>query len=86
VLLTLYQVEFPKTHELDRLLTLVGTANSEVADALTETKWLGPFAVDIRYPGDAAEMLPGDEVKAIGLARLAQRVVRRILAEDGFTE
>jgi hypothetical protein len=28
---------------------------------LSGAKWLGPFGVDIRYPGDAAEMLPGDE-------------------------
>jgi hypothetical protein len=28
----------------------------------------GPFAVDIRYPGDAAEMLPGDEARAIKIA------------------
>jgi hypothetical protein len=48
---------------------------------LSGTKWLGPFGVDIRYPGDAAEMLPGDEVRAIGIARLAKEVVLRILDE-----
>jgi len=81
-LLTFYQIEFPKTHELERLLTLVGTANPEAADALRKTKWLGPFAVDVRYPGDAAEMLPGDEDRAIALALLARDVVRRILYAD----
>jgi len=50
-LLTFYQIESPKTHELERLLTLVGSANQEVANALAETKWLGPFATEIRYPG-----------------------------------
>ena len=50
VLLTFYQVEFPKTHEIDRLLALVSGANPEAADAMGRAKWLGPFAVDIRYP------------------------------------
>jgi HEPN domain-containing protein len=81
VLLTFYQVEFPKTHEIKRLLALVNRANPEAADALSGAKWLGPFGVDIRYPGDAAEMLPGDEVRAIEIARLAKAVVRRILDE-----
>ena len=81
VLLSYYQVEFPKTHDIKRLLALLSRANPEAADALSGTKWLGPFGVDIRYPGDAAEMLPGDEVKAIGIARLAKEVVLRILDE-----
>ena len=78
---TFYQVEFPKTHEIERLLTLVSGANPEAADALSGAKWLGPFGVDARYPGDAAEMLPGDEVRAIEIARLAKAVARRILDE-----
>ncbi len=69
--LTFYQVEFPKTHEIKRLLALVGRANPEAADALSGAKWLGPFGVDVRYPGDAAEILPGDKVRAIEIARLA---------------
>ena len=81
-LLTFCQVEFPKTHDIKRLLALVSCANPEAADALSGAKWLGPFGVDVRYPGDAAEMLPGDEVRAIKIARLAKAVVRRIL-DDG---
>jgi HEPN domain-containing protein len=81
VLLTFYQIEFPKTHEIERLLALVRSANPAVADALAFTKWLGPFAVDIRYPGDAAEMVPGDEVKAVEIARYAKAVVVRVLDE-----
>ena len=68
-----------QTHEIDRLLALVSGANREAADALSGAKWLGPFGVDIRYPGEAAEMLPGDEGRAIEIARLAKAVVLRIL-------
>jgi HEPN domain-containing protein len=81
VLLTFYQVEFPKTHEIERLLALVSNANPEAADALGCAKWVGPFAVDIRYPGDAVEMLPGGEVKAIEIAQFVKSVVLRTLDE-----
>jgi len=81
VLLTFYQVECPKTHEIERLLVLVSSANPEAADALGCAKWLGPFAVDIRYPGDAAEMLPGDEARAIEIAHFVKSVVLRTLDE-----
>ena len=60
---------------------MVRSANPEAADALGPAKWLGPFAVDIRYPGDAAEMLPGDEFRALEIARFAKEVVLRILDE-----
>jgi HEPN domain-containing protein len=78
-LLTFYQVEFPKTHDIERLLMLVSGVNRETANALNGAKWLGPFGVEIRYPGDGAEMLPGDEVKAIEMARFAKEAILRIL-------
>src|SRR5258708_1970918 len=80
-LLTYYQVEFPKTHQIRRLLILVSGVNPEAAEALSTTEWLGPFGVDLRYPGDAAEMLAGDEIKAIETARLTKEVVVRIVDE-----
>jgi HEPN domain-containing protein len=78
-LLTFYQVEFPKTHEIKKLLLLLGTVNPAAADALDGTHWLTPFGVDVRYADDAAQMLPGDEIRAIESARLAKDVVLRIL-------
>ncbi|MGO9263027.1 MAG: HEPN domain-containing protein [Bryobacteraceae bacterium] len=78
-LLTYYQVEFPKTHEIERLLSLLSTVNREAAGAFSGTEWLSPFGAEIRYPGDAAEMLPGDEVKALEDARRAKEVVLRIV-------
>jgi hypothetical protein len=61
------------------LLQLIARASSEVADSLSAAKWLTPFGVDIRYPGDMADMLPGDEAKAIGIATQVRRVVLAIL-------
>ncbi len=81
-LLTYYQVEFPKTHDIERLLDLMAGVNSEAAEAMTDAKWLTPFGAKTRYPGDAAEMLPSDEVKAIETARSVKAVVLRVLEEE----
>ncbi len=78
-LLTYYQVEFPKTHHIGRLRKLVDTINHEAAESMTGAEWLTPFGAEIRYPGDAAEMLPSDEVKAIETARSVKAVVLRVL-------
>src|SRR5580698_2171260 len=78
-LLTYYQVEFPKTHEIGQLLLLLSTVNPAAAEALNGTAWLTPFGVDIRYADDAAQILPGDEIKAIEDARLAKEVALRIV-------
>src|SRR5437879_3428840 len=67
-LLTRYQIEFPKTHDIKTLLQLVRSASSPVAASLSGASWLTPFGVEIRYPGETAELLPGDEVKAIEIA------------------
>ena len=76
-LLTRCQIEFPKTHDIKTLLQLAG---DPVAGSLGAAKWLTPFGVEIRYPGDSAEMLPGDEDKALEIASQVRQVVLAILA------
>jgi len=76
---TRHQIEFPKTHDIKKLLLLVETASGEVAESLSDARWLTPFGVEIRYPSDTAEMLPGDEAKAIEIASHVRRVVLAIL-------
>src|ERR1035441_7544759 len=78
-LLTRRQIEFPKTHDIKTLLHLAG---APVADSLSGAKWLTPFGVEIRYPGDTAEMLPGDEVRAIEIANQVKQGVLAMLAGD----
>lgn len=75
-LFTRCQIEFPKTHDIKTLLQLAG---DPVADSLGGAKWLTPFGVEIRYPADTAEMLPGDEGRAIEIASQVRQVVLTIL-------
>jgi HEPN domain-containing protein len=74
-LLTRHQVEFPKTHVIRRLLLLLETVQPELAHALSDAEWLSPFGVDVRYPADVAETLPGDERRAVELARRVESAV-----------
>jgi HEPN domain-containing protein len=48
-LLTRHQVEFPKTHDLRRLLDLLAEVEPQLAASLTAITWLEPFGVDVRY-------------------------------------
>ena len=76
-LLTRCQIEFPKTHDIKTLLQLAG---NPVGESLSGAKWLTPFGAEIRYPGDTAEMLPGEEGTAIEIASQVKQVVLGILA------
>ncbi len=82
--LTRHQAEFPKTHVLRRLLILLGEVEPAMAKELDGVSWLTPFGAELRYPGDRAETLPGDEVRALQLARKARDVVMASL--DSYLE
>lgn len=74
-----YQVEFPKTHNLRELLDLVARVVPEMAASLEQAVVLTPYGVDIRYPGDFPDVLPGQEVEALELAsRVRGAVIARL--------
>jgi HEPN domain-containing protein len=54
-----HQIEFPKTHDIARLLDRVATISPAIAESLRDADRLTPFGVEMRYPGDAPEILPG---------------------------
>jgi len=78
-LLTLHRVDFPKTHDLRLLLDLLRHVEPATARAIYDSRWLTPFGAAIRYPGDCPELRPGDEEKAIELARSVRNVVLNVL-------
>ena len=62
------------------MLELLNASDHEVAEALPDAKWLDPFGVDIRYPSDRPETMPGDERRALQLAERTRAAVTRALA------
>jgi len=87
-LLVRHQVEFPKTHDIAKLLDRLATVNATIAEFLRDADVLTPFGVEVRYPSDAPEVLPAGEIEALdhgspGEGRcddLARAVPRRRLA------
>src|SRR5262249_50530952 len=47
-LLTVVQVEFPKTHSIEKLLMLAAPATEPLGISLDDAQWLTTFGVEIR--------------------------------------
>ena len=70
--LTWRQVEFPKTHDIKRLLELVGSCDHALAKDLDEAAALTPYAVEYRYPGEYPPLTADDTANAVALADRAR--------------
>lgn len=75
-ILTLWQIEFPKTHVIALLLSLVETRDAEFAAALMDTVILTPYGVELRYPGDRPDASPEEAQEAVRLAVVTHDLVR----------
>ena len=75
-------IEFPRTHDIHRLLELVAIVDAEMAASLADADLLTPFGVEIRYPGDRPEMLPGGASASIEVARRVRDAVMASLGLD----
>jgi len=53
-----YQIEFPKTHDIEKLLELVSERDSELANQLKIAKILSPYSVEMCYPGEYPAITP----------------------------
>jgi HEPN domain-containing protein len=74
-LLVRRQIEFPKTHDIAKLLDRVATVDAGIAESLRDADALTPFGVETRYPSDAPEVPPGGEVETIDMARVVRNAV-----------
>lgn len=79
--LTLWQIEFPKTHVIAVLLKLVQTRDAELAESLMETVSLTPYGVELRYPGDRPDVVIEEAKEAVRLAVVARDLVRAKITE-----
>jgi HEPN domain-containing protein len=74
-LLVRHQIEFPKTHDITKLLDRVATVDAGLADSLRHADILTPFGVEVRYPSDAPEVLHGGETEVLDIARETRDMV-----------
>ena len=70
-----HQIEFPKTHDIERLLELCASIDPEAAEVLASAAELTPYGVEYRYPG---EYPPVSEAAAELSLATAQLVVGEV--------
>ena len=73
------QIEFPKTHELARLLKLVATVDADLAASLDDVIVLTPYGVALRYPDDRPDATPTEAREAVELAQKVRDAVTKRL-------
>jgi HEPN domain-containing protein len=79
-ILVRHQVEFRKTHDIERLLHILRVVEPSITEELAGAKWLTPFGVDIRYRGDFPETVRGDEIRALRLAQGAREAATALIS------
>jgi len=81
-LLVHHQVEFPKTHKLDELLTLLAPLHPALTGSLAGVAAaLNSYGVEVRYPGDLPELTLQTASAAVEHASRVRRAVYAALGE-----
>ncbi len=81
-----HQVEFPKTHDIARLLELIGAVDRQLAASLPNATSLSAYGVDYRYPGDYPEVSAAQARQCVEVASAVREKVLgqlpRLTAEE----
>ncbi len=77
--LTLHQVEFPKTHNIDELLDLLSPVDTVLAKSLRPAHALTKYGVEIRYPGDQPDVSAEEAKEAFEVAADARSKILPLL-------
>ncbi len=70
------EIEYPKTHMLERLIYLISSQDKEILKLKEDAAKLTPFAVEARYPEFE---IPGQK-EAIEAVEIARRIKDYILS------
>ena len=75
---------FPKTHDLDILISLVAKNDQELSIALGPTKILTQYAVVYRYPEESEQLAPLNQKLCENLVGMAESVYFKLSKECGL--
>jgi HEPN domain-containing protein len=75
--LVLHRISFPKTHDLEKLLELAKTFDVLLNVIEEEIKFLNPYSIVSRYPGEEASTKEAKQalVKAASVKKFLQKTV-----------
>ena len=74
-----HQIEFPKTHDLSKLLELIAQCDKPLSESLQGILVLTVYGVDTRYPDDLPDLTKNEATQAVELAREVKDVLLRSL-------
>lgn len=77
-----HQVNFPKTHDIDRLPELVSAVDESIGERIADISMLTAFSVEARYPGDYPDVTPDEAIRAVASAARVRDVIRARLSKD----
>lgn len=80
--LTWHQVEFPKTHDLSKLLQLVALREKSLSESLQGILVLTVYGVDTRYPADLPDLTENEASQAVKLARQTKDAILKSLSDS----
>jgi HEPN domain-containing protein len=70
-----HQVDFPKTHDIGRIVDLVRSADPRLADLVADADALTRYGVEPRYPSDFPEPTHEQARNAVAIAGRVQQAV-----------
>ena len=76
------QLEFQKTHDIDRLIDLLIPEDPDLAETLREASFLTVYSVETRYPGDSPPMTQDDSAEALNVAKNVLDELRTKITPD----
>jgi len=74
-LLVRHQIEFPKTHDIPLLRSLLAKVAPGLASQMAFADWLTPFGVEVRYPSRTRELPDDVGERALSAARQVRELV-----------
>jgi len=80
-LLTWWDIEFPKTHVLAKLIGLVETRDATLATLLLDAVVLTAYGVELRYPGGRPDATPDEAREAVKLAQQVRDAILPLLSD-----
>jgi len=81
-LCVIYDIVFPKTHDIAYLIELLEKKNVIVPDDVQNAKILTGYAVETRYPGDYEPVDEDDYFKAIEIAEKVLKWVEKEMEKE----
>lgn len=76
-----WQIEFPKTHDMERLREIVAREDEQLAQDLFVADALTPYAVEFRYPGEFEPVSKDAAEEAIALAEKTHQIILQNLKD-----